>query len=119
MKYLIRPRRNKADSAECNYIVWTSVNGLGNRMASMASAFLYTLVTDRVLMVDFEDEMKGLFCEPFSNSSWILPKVFPFINRPGHIETYQNMTKKDREKKKKRFKTYFCIGSTSKFAAYQ
>ncbi|XP_028782570.1 probable fucosyltransferase 8 [Neltuma alba] len=96
IKELIRPRK-RGHSAVCNYIVWTSVNGLGNRMVSMASAFLYALLTDRVLMVDFEDEMTGLFCEPFPNSSWLLPNDFPFINKPRHIETYQNMIKKDRE----------------------
>lgn len=97
MKELIRPRNKGHSSTLCKYMVWTPVNGLGNRMVSMASAFLYALLTDRVLMVDFRDEMTGLFCEPFPNSSWILPNDFSFRDGRRHFETYQNMLKKDRE----------------------
>ncbi|XP_061373096.1 probable fucosyltransferase 8 [Gastrolobium bilobum] len=82
-------------TAKFNYIVWTPANGLGNRMVSMAASFLYALLTDRVLLVEFQNDMVGLFCEPFPNSSWILPKDFPFTKNQGHFETYQSMLKKD------------------------
>lgn len=77
---------------ECKYIVWTAANGLGNRMVSISAAFLYAILTDRVLLMEFQDDMVDLFCEPFPNSTWILPHDFPF--RKGHVETYQNMLRK-------------------------
>ncbi|KAK7325309.1 hypothetical protein VNO77_29469 [Canavalia gladiata] len=86
---------------ECNYIVWTPVNGLGNRMVSMAAAFLYAILTDRILLVEFKDDMVGLFCEPFPNSSWLLPKDFPFSNNQGYAETYESMLKKNKENNSK------------------
>ncbi|CAK7336433.1 unnamed protein product [Dovyalis caffra] len=61
----------------CNYIVWLGANGMGNRIISMASAFLYGLLTNRVLLVDHGADMSHLFCEPFPNTSWILPMDFP------------------------------------------
>lgn len=98
MAELKRSINNGSYSFEiCNYIVWTPVGDLGNRMASMASAFLYAVLTDRVLMVEFETDMVGLFCEPFPNSSWTLPNDFPFRNDQGHNETYTNVLNKDRE----------------------
>ncbi|KAI4329409.1 hypothetical protein L6164_021676 [Bauhinia variegata] len=93
MVKLLRSKNHSA-ATMCKYLVWTPVNGLGNRMINMAAAFLYGLVTDRVLLVQFQSDMIGLFCEPFLNSTWILPKDFPFNNHHRHIETYQNMLKK-------------------------
>lgn len=61
----------------CNYIVWLGSNGMGNRIISMASAFLYALLANRVLLVDHGRDMAHLFCEPFPNTSWILPMDFP------------------------------------------
>lgn len=61
----------------CNYIVWLGSNGMGNRIISMASAFLYALLANRVLLVDHGSDMTHLFCEPFPNTSWILPTDFP------------------------------------------
>ncbi|KAI4355838.1 hypothetical protein L6164_004573 [Bauhinia variegata] len=95
MVKLVRSKNHNAGTV-CKYLVWTPVNGLGNRMISMAAAFLYALVTDRVLLVEFQSDMVDLFCEPFPNSTWILPKDFPFRNKYAHIETYQNMLKKDK-----------------------
>ncbi|KAF7814514.1 putative fucosyltransferase 8 [Senna tora] len=90
-------KHGASTSTMCSYIVWTPANGLGNRMVSMASAFLYALLTDRVLMVEFGSDMDGLFCEPFPNSSWRLPSDFPLSELEKHIETYQKMVNKDRE----------------------
>ncbi|CAN1121368.1 Galactoside 2-alpha-L-fucosyltransferase [Linum perenne] len=64
---------------DCNYVVFTlHINGLGNRMLGLTSAFLYALLTNRVLLVDFGPDMDDLFCEPFQNSTWLLPSNFPF-----------------------------------------
>ncbi|XP_038688855.1 galactoside 2-alpha-L-fucosyltransferase-like [Tripterygium wilfordii] len=68
------------NTSDCNYVVWTFSNGLGNRMISIASSFLYALLTDRVLLIHHvpDIDMAELFCEPFPNSTWFLPLENPF-----------------------------------------
>ncbi|CAN6275844.1 unnamed protein product [Urochloa humidicola] len=62
-------------SAECSYLVWNPVEGLGNRILSLTSGFLYALLTDRVLLVHSGgSDLDDLFCEPFPGSTWILPR---------------------------------------------
>lgn len=65
----------------CNYLVWISSSDLSNRILSIASAFLYAMITDRVLLIDRETDIDDLFCEPFPDSSWLLPLNFPLINQ--------------------------------------
>ncbi|KAL6635183.1 hypothetical protein ACP70R_027854 [Stipagrostis hirtigluma subsp. patula] len=91
----LRSGRNAARS-ECQYVVWTPFNGLGNRMLSLASTFLYALLTDRVLLVHAPPEFDGLFCEPFPGSSWALPAGFPITDFAGIFTmwspaSYKNM----------------------------
>ncbi|KAJ3677005.1 hypothetical protein LUZ60_002729 [Juncus effusus] len=80
---------------ECNYIVWTPFNGLGNRMLTIVSAFLYAVLTDRVLLIHQTEDMADLFCEPFPESSWVLPSDFPIKNltklHRGSDISYGNM----------------------------
>ncbi|XP_010030144.2 galactoside 2-alpha-L-fucosyltransferase isoform X2 [Eucalyptus grandis] len=64
-------------TSDCNYVVWISFSGLGNRILTLASAFLYALLTNRVLLVDPGVDMTDLFCEPFPEVSWFLPSDFP------------------------------------------
>ncbi|KAF0887545.1 hypothetical protein E2562_002274 [Oryza meyeriana var. granulata] len=64
----------------CGYLVLISYRGLGNRVLATASAFLYAMLTDRVLLVDPGKTMADLFCEPFPGTSWMLPKDFPLDN---------------------------------------
>ena len=90
----IRSSKNHGDAAMCKYIVWTPANGLGNRMISIAATFLYAILTERVLLVRFDTDMHGLFCEPFLNSTWILPRNSPFWNLEN-VETYQSVLDKD------------------------
>ncbi|KAJ4884515.1 Fucosyltransferase 3 [Raphanus sativus] len=62
----------------CSYVIWLNSDGeLGSRMLSLASAFLYALLTKRVLLVEQGVEMADLFCEPFPHTSWFLPSEFP------------------------------------------
>ncbi|XP_043706145.1 galactoside 2-alpha-L-fucosyltransferase-like isoform X2 [Telopea speciosissima] len=88
---------HNSEPAECNYVVWISFSGLGNRILSLASAFLYALLTDRVLLVDRGTDMADLFCEPFPDTSWLLPVDFPinlfdsFGQNSSHC--YGNMVK--------------------------
>ncbi|XBH64582.1 hypothetical protein VPH35_118321 [Triticum aestivum] len=62
---------------DCNYLVWTAYSGLGNRILTIASAFLYAILTNRVLLVDGDKGTADLFCEPFPETSWLLPSDFP------------------------------------------
>ncbi|KAK7264009.1 hypothetical protein RJT34_31611 [Clitoria ternatea] len=88
---------SKNDAAtKCKYLVWTASNGLGNRMVTLASAFLYAILTNRVLLVRFGFDMFGLFCEPFPNSSWLLPRSFPYWKDQKHIETYESVLMKNK-----------------------
>ncbi|PIA62809.1 hypothetical protein AQUCO_00200674v1 [Aquilegia coerulea] len=84
---------------DCNYIVWISYSGLGNRILTLASAFLYALLTNRVLLVDRGKDIGDLFCEPFPEMSWLLPLDFPLnqFNRfdQKSPECYGNMVKRN------------------------
>ncbi|CAO2828753.1 unnamed protein product [Amaranthus hypochondriacus] len=66
-----------APTDDCNYVVWISFSGLGNRILTITSAFLYALLTNRVLLIDQANHMTDLFCEPFPFTSWFLPQDFP------------------------------------------
>ncbi|KAL1222470.1 putative fucosyltransferase 5 [Cardamine amara subsp. amara] len=65
---------------ECRYIVWIAEYGLGNRMLTIASVFLYALLTERIILVDNRKDVNDLFCEPFPGTSWLLPLDFPLFN---------------------------------------
>ncbi|KAH6799084.1 fucosyltransferase 1 [Perilla frutescens var. frutescens] len=87
-----------SSTPDCKYIVWISFSGLGNRILTLASAFLYALLTDRVLLVDRGIDIPDLFCEPFPEVSWLLPLDFPLtnefnsFNQKSH-QSYGNMLK--------------------------
>ncbi|KAJ1258565.1 hypothetical protein BS78_10G085300 [Paspalum vaginatum] len=85
-------------SNECKYLVSISYRGLGNRILAAASAFLYALLTDRVLLVDPSNEMGELFCEPFPGTTWLLPPGFPLSSYTNFsistAESYGNMLRR-------------------------
>ncbi|KAF0887536.1 hypothetical protein E2562_002265 [Oryza meyeriana var. granulata] len=92
----LRSGRNADDDhAKCRYVVWLPIQGLGNRMLSLVSTFLYALLTDRVVLVHETPEVEGLFCEPFPGTSWLLPPDFPYKDgfSAGSNESYVNMLK--------------------------
>ncbi|KAI5012438.1 hypothetical protein ZWY2020_024572 [Hordeum vulgare] len=64
-------------SPECKYLLSISYHGLGNRILTAASAFMYALLTDRVLLVDPSHMMDELLCEPFPNTTWPPPRFPP------------------------------------------
>ncbi|TVU12093.1 hypothetical protein EJB05_45720, partial [Eragrostis curvula] len=68
------------EAMECNYLVWLPYKGLGNRMLSLTSTFVYALLTDRVLLVHSTADFVDLFCEPFPGTTWVLPPDFPVAN---------------------------------------
>lgn len=67
----------QAIDGECRYVVWIAHSGLGNRLISIASAFVYALLTHRVLVLDGRSDLGKLLCEPFPGDvSWFLPPNF-------------------------------------------
>lgn len=78
---LLRSGREHYEVSDCNYLVWISFSGLGNKILSIASAFLYALLTDRVLLIDRGTDIGDLFCEPFPDTAWLLPLDFPLIDQ--------------------------------------
>lgn len=78
---LIKSGEYSSDSSACNYVVWISYSGLGNKILTLSSAFLYALLTNRILLVDPRVNLPDLFCEPFPEVSWLLPPDFPIIDQ--------------------------------------
>ncbi|GJN29320.1 hypothetical protein PR202_gb17538 [Eleusine coracana subsp. coracana] len=79
----LRSEQQVLDSNDgCNYLVLISYRGLGNRILATNSAFLYALLTNRVLLVDpgHGNTLPDLFCEPFPGTTWLLPPDFPVAN---------------------------------------
>ncbi|XP_025014291.2 galactoside 2-alpha-L-fucosyltransferase [Ricinus communis] len=66
-------------------MVWIGHAGLGNRILTMASAFLYALLTNQTLLVQHDADMADLFCEPFPNTSWLLPPDFTLKNELSKV----------------------------------
>uniref|UniRef100_M8ATD2 Fucosyltransferase n=1 Tax=Aegilops tauschii TaxID=37682 RepID=M8ATD2_AEGTA len=99
----LEPRRNGTgtthaeDDDDCKYLVLVPYRGLGNRILAMASAFLYAMLTDRVLLVHRGTSLPDLFCEPFQETSWLLPPDFPLRdleNLTGEVpESYRNLVR--------------------------
>uniref|UniRef100_A0A0D9WN71 Fucosyltransferase n=1 Tax=Leersia perrieri TaxID=77586 RepID=A0A0D9WN71_9ORYZ len=101
---LMISRRNGTDDnddSDCKYLVLVPYRGLGNRMLAMASAFLYAILTGRALLVDKgESSLADLFCEPFPETTWLLPPDFPIRNLEaltGEVpESYRKLVQSDR-----------------------
>ncbi|KAJ1278964.1 hypothetical protein BS78_04G118500 [Paspalum vaginatum] len=93
------------DDDGCRYLVYISYRGLGNRMLAITSAFLYAVLTDRVLLVDGGKDADALFCEPFPGTTWLLPRATSWFSRSpltrlqgyegGSTETLGNMLQSD------------------------
>ncbi|CAM0913836.1 unnamed protein product [Alopecurus aequalis] len=93
-----KSRAGGIGSPDCKYIVSISYRGLGNRILAATSAFLYAVLTDRVLLVDPSNDMGELFCEPFPDTTWLVPGDFPLTSYTNFSvdtpETYGNMLKR-------------------------
>ncbi|CAA7388329.1 unnamed protein product [Spirodela intermedia] len=78
----LKSRGAAARSAEmeCKYVIWTPLAGLGNRILSLSSTFLYAVLTGRVLLIDRGKDFSSLMCEPFPGTTWLLPRDFPISN---------------------------------------
>lgn len=60
---------NSGGVPRCRYFVWGSLyNGLGNRLIFAVSAFIYAILSQRVLLIDYP-VWDLLFCDPFQGLS--------------------------------------------------
>lgn len=76
----------------CDYVVWVPFDGLGNRILTLAAAFLYALLTDRVLLLDRGTDVGDLFCEPFPEASWLLPPEFALADKFRSFNWWSHQT---------------------------
>ncbi|KAJ4786376.1 fucosyltransferase 2 [Rhynchospora pubera] len=81
---------HSTDQLECNYVVWIPLEGIGNRMLTLAATFLYALLTNRVMLIHLSEDMVDLLCEPFPGTTWFLPSNFPIQGLEGHNKHSQN-----------------------------
>ncbi|KAK1611002.1 hypothetical protein QYE76_034675 [Lolium multiflorum] len=93
----LRSGQKNVDAVDgCSYLVLLSHRGLGNRILATVSAFLYAMLTDRVLLVDRGKALGKLFCEPFPGTTWLLPLDFPLEGYKDlgeeAAESYENVT---------------------------
>ncbi|KAG2319895.1 hypothetical protein Bca4012_053856 [Brassica carinata] len=65
---------SRSSDKECRYVVWVAEFGMGNRILSLVSLFLYALLTERIMLVDQRKD-----------TSWLLPLDFPLM---GQIDSY-------------------------------
>ncbi|CAI5965579.1 unnamed protein product [Closterium sp. NIES-64] len=56
--------------------------GVGNRIMALISAFSYSLLTNRTLIIPPDSFLCRFFCEPFPGSSWTIP-LDAFKHAPG------------------------------------
>lgn len=84
------------DDDGCRYLVYISYRGLGNRMLGITSAFLYAVLTERVLLVDGGKDTGALFCEPFPGTTWLLPQAGWFSFSPlSRLQGYEGGSKEN------------------------
>ncbi|XP_078439537.1 putative fucosyltransferase 8 [Wolffia australiana] len=77
---LISGNNGNTASSDCKYLINTPFNGVGNKIITLVSSFLYAILTGRVLLIDTTINFSKLFCEPFPNTTWIIPENFPVKN---------------------------------------
>ena len=71
----------------CNYLTYLEgMEGLGNRLLSLASAWVYAMLTDT------RRRMPELLCEPYGlDSSWVLPDDFLYSTIRPSIGSFHPM----------------------------
>ncbi|KAH7439686.1 hypothetical protein KP509_04G072300 [Ceratopteris richardii] len=61
----------------CRYLVWKSKDGMANQLLSLVSAYVYSLLTNRVMLIATDSHIEKYLCNPFPFSSWLIPPSFP------------------------------------------
>ncbi|KAI5062619.1 hypothetical protein GOP47_0023158 [Adiantum capillus-veneris] len=77
--FLSRDRSPTDHNDGCQYLIYIEGSeGLGNVLLSLTSAFTFAMATGRMLLLDSRANIAKLLCEPFPESSWVLPPNFPY-----------------------------------------
>ena len=72
----------------CRYVVWSCTFGLGNKLMSLLSTFLYAILSQRILLIE-NPGWEHLFCEPFLGSRLqvgFLPEIFALQHGIGRVK---------------------------------
>ncbi|KAL2607528.1 hypothetical protein R1flu_026101 [Riccia fluitans] len=67
---------SKNTSIACNFLIAEPHFGLGNKLFHTSSAFLYAILTQRVMVIPDSTDIPELMCEPFAGSSWGMSEGF-------------------------------------------
>ncbi|MCO5580040.1 hypothetical protein L7F22_033906 [Adiantum nelumboides] len=71
--------RDRSSMDGCKFLVYMEGGeGLGNGLLSLTSAFTFAMATGRTFLIDSRKNIAKLLCEPFPESSWVLPPDFPY-----------------------------------------
>ncbi|KAL3699920.1 hypothetical protein R1sor_017942 [Riccia sorocarpa] len=73
----LNDRGSVPKNTSCKYVIWSDMDGNGNQLISLVSAFLYGLMTGRVLLMTPKAQLQYMLCEPFPFSSWLAPEGIP------------------------------------------
>ncbi|KAJ7547631.1 hypothetical protein O6H91_08G096000 [Diphasiastrum complanatum] len=68
---------SKNNSSACKFVIAHSNLGLGNKILTTVSTFMYAIMTQRVMLISSKTFIPDIMCEPFYQSSWRLPEDFP------------------------------------------
>lgn len=83
----LRERLLAGTPTACQYMLWgPTKDGLGNQMLSLVSAFVYSLMTFRILLVEPHNaSVSHLFCDPFPRlPSWRFTHVADIGTEEGY-----------------------------------
>ena len=64
----------------CKFIIPSCHAGLGNHFMSLLSAFVYALLTDRILLLPATN-MRNMLCSPFPASDWSLVSLDQLVRK--------------------------------------
>lgn len=59
-------------SSGCKFVIAEAKTGMGNKVLLMASAVVYAILTQRVILIPTSTSIPGIMCEPFLGSTWAL-----------------------------------------------
>jgi xyloglucan fucosyltransferase len=68
---LFKSRKNSSTTG-CKFVMGDNevATGLGNKVLSAVAAVMYSILTQRVLLIPVTTSIPGVMCEPFVGSSW-------------------------------------------------
>jgi hypothetical protein len=72
-------------------LVYTDASGLGNRLNSILTGFIWAILSKRILLIRSDSfDYSELLCEPFQGSSWIFPFNWTKNEIYENLQRYSN-----------------------------